>query len=275
MRLHGCGLALAATMSFALVAAPAPAASQTVAPRTIASPPAGNPPLVGGQRSVDGRDDTSVGGLFSGLVDDFRRLPSPSTIGILSAGALGATVSRPFDDRVSAGLSGAGGLDGFMGPGRVIGGAYTQLGAAVATYAIGRASGSPRTASLGADLVRAQLLTQTLTMGLKYAADRTRPDGTSLSFPSGHTSTSFATATVLQRHLGWKAGVPAYALAGYVAASRVQSEKHYLSDVVLGAAIGIVGGRTVTIGHGDARFAVAPTAAPGGAGVSFTWLGGQ
>lgn len=275
MRLRGRALALSVTLSLALVV-PSTAGAQTVAPRTITSPPAGSPPSTTEFRTGDGPgDDLSVGGLFTGLANDFRRLPSVSTIGILSAGALGATVSHPFDDRVSASLSGASGLDGFMGPGRVIGASYTQLGAAFATYTIGRVSGSPRTASLGADLVRAQLLTQTLTMGLKYAADRTRPDGTSLSFPSGHTSTSFATATVLQRHLGWKAGVPAYALAGYVAASRVQSEKHYLSDVVLGAALGIAGGRTVTIGHGNVRFAVAPTAARGGAGVSFTWLGGQ
>jgi membrane-associated phospholipid phosphatase len=275
MRLHGCCLTLAATLSFALVEAPAPASAQTVAPRTIPSRPSASTPPAPRAWTGEERADTSIGGLFSGLVTDVRRLPSLQTFEILSAGALGASLSHPYDTRVSSGLSGIDGLDGFMAPGRVIGGAYTQMGAAVATYAIGRVSGSPRTASLGADLVRAQILTQSLTMGIKYAADRTRPDGTALSFPSGHTSTTFATATVLQRHLGWKAGAPAYALAGYVAASRIQSEKHFLSDVALGAALGIVGGRTVTIGRGDARFAVAPTAAPGGAGVSFTWLGAR
>lgn len=273
MRLHGCCLTLAATLSFALVEAPSPASAQTVAPGTIRSRPSGSQAPATRAWPGEERDDTSLGGLFSGLVTDFRRLPSLQTFEILSAGALGASLSHPYDTRVSSGLSGIEELDGFMAPGRVIGGAYTQMGAAFATYAIGRVSGSPRTASLGADLVRAQLLTQSLTMGIKYAADRTRPDGTALSFPSGHTSTSFATATVLQRHLGWKAGVPAYALAGYVAASRIQSQKHFLSDVALGAALGIVGGRTVTVGRGDARFAVAPAAAPGGAGVSFTWLG--
>jgi membrane-associated phospholipid phosphatase len=60
-----------------------------------------------------------------------------------------------------------------------------------------------------------------------------------------------------------------------VAASRIQTQRHYLSDVAFGAAIGIVAGRTVTIGHGNARFAVSPAAAPGGAGVNFTWVGRQ
>ena len=84
---------------------------------------------------------------------------------------------------------------------------------------------------------------------------------------------TFATATVLQRDLGWKIGVPAYGLATYVAASRIQDKRHFLSDVAFGAAIGIVAGRSVTVGGGDTKFAVAPTAAPGGGGISFTWLG--
>jgi membrane-associated phospholipid phosphatase len=100
---------------------------------------------------------------------------------------------------------------------------------------------------------------------------RTRPDGTQYSFPSGHSSVSFATATVLQRDLGWKVGVPAYGLATYVAASRIQDKRHFLSDVTFGAAIGIVAGRSVTVGSGNAKFAVAPSATPGGGGVTLTW----
>jgi membrane-associated phospholipid phosphatase len=83
---------------------------------------------------------------------------------------------------------------------------------------------------------------------------------------------TFASATVLQRHVGWKAGIPAYAVASYVALSRVQMQKHYLSDVAFGAALGILAARTVTIGHGQG-LQMAPLAAAGGAGVSFTWIG--
>ena len=104
------------------------------------------------------------------------------------------------------------------------------------------------------------------------AVGRQRPDGTGYSFPSGHSSVTFATATVLQRNFGWKVGIPAYGLAAYVAASRVQVERHFLSDVTFGAALGIVAGRSVTIGRGDARFAVSPAVVPGGAGISFTLL---
>ena len=114
-------------------------------------------------------------------------------------------------------------------------------------------------------------MAQTLTSAVKLSVRRARPDGTQYSFPSGHTSVSFATATVLQRHLGWKAGVPAYALATYVAASRVQDKRHFLSDVAFGAAIGIVAGRTVTLGRGEHRVTMAPAATPGGGGLSLTW----
>jgi hypothetical protein len=48
---------------------------------------------------------------------------------------------------------------------------------------------------------------------------------------------------VIQRRFGWKAGAPLYALGGYVAVSRLQENQHYLSDVVFGAALGIVAGR--------------------------------
>jgi membrane-associated phospholipid phosphatase len=78
---------------------------------------------------------------------------------------------------------------------------------------------------------------------------------------------------VLQEHFGWKAGVPAYALASYVAASRIHGKRHFLSDVAFGAVIGIAAGRTVTIGRGDGRFAMSPMATAGGGGVQFTWIG--
>jgi hypothetical protein len=70
---------------------------------------------------------------------------------------------------------------------------------------------------------------------------------------------------VLQRHFGWKVGAPAYGVAAYVAASRVEMKRHYLSDVAFGAALGIVAGRTVTVGRTH-RFMVTPLPAASGTG---------
>jgi len=75
---------------------------------------------------------------------------------------------------------------------------------------------------------------------LKYSIDTDRPDGGEHSFPSGHAATAFSGASFLQRRYGWKYGIPAYAAASFVGWSRIESENHYLKDVVAGAAIGII-----------------------------------
>jgi len=105
-------------------------------------------------------------------------------------------------------------------------------------------------AAVGGELVQAQFVAQVLTYGIKGSVRRPRPEGGGFSFPSGHTTAAFASATVLQRHFGWKVGIPAYGAATYVAAQRVQGKRHYLSDVAFGAALGVVAGRTVTMPGG-------------------------
>jgi undecaprenyl-diphosphatase len=92
-----------------------------------------------------------------------------------------------------------------------------------------------------------------ITQGLKYGINRTRPYisypnlihtdviENDPSFPSGHTSTAFATAANLsiQFNNKWYVAVPAYAWATSVGYSRLYLGKHYPSDVLAGAAIGI------------------------------------
>jgi membrane-associated phospholipid phosphatase len=165
-------------------------------------------------------------------------------------------------------------LDDAFEPGTGLGSTAVQVGGAFATWGFGKLFHDPGVEELGRDLVRAQIVTQSLTQAVKLMAQRTRPDGSNHhSFPSGHSAGSFATATVLQRHFGWKVGIPAYAVAGYIAASRLSNSKHYLSDVVFGATVGILVARTITIDLGEHRLAVAPLVVPGGGGVQFTWLG--
>jgi membrane-associated phospholipid phosphatase len=217
----------------------------------------------------------SMQGIVADAVQDFRNIPSLSNVAILVAGGFGAAIGHRSDKAVTRSLSTSSTLDSLFTVGETIGGARSQLLAAVGTYAVGRISGQNKVSQVGADLIKAQILAQTMTAGIKMSVRRERPDGTMYSFPSGHSSVTFATATVLQRDLGWKVGIPAYGLATYVAASRIQDKRHFLSDVTFGAAIGIVAGRSVTVGHGNAKFAVAPSAAPGGGGISFTWLGSR
>ena len=215
----------------------------------------------------------SVTSLFGGLARDLRRLPSLDTAILLGVAGAASVAIGNHDQRITARLAASPTLDRVFEPGEMAGSGVVQVSAAVATYAVGRFMKSPKGTAVGADLVRAQLLNAALTQGIKLSVGRARPDGGRYSFPSGHSSSSFALASVLERHLGWKAAVPAYTLAAYVAASRLQENRHFASDIVFGAAVGIVAGRTVTIGRGSARFVLSPLASAGGAGAAVTWLG--
>jgi len=90
-----------------------------------------------------------------------------------------------------------------------------------------------------------------VTLGLKYTIDRQRPyekypgevfpysRETDPSFPSGHTSTAFATATTLSLEFKkWYVVVPAYAWAAGVGYSRMYLGEHYPTDVLAGAVVG-------------------------------------
>ena len=217
--------------------------------------------------------DASFSQLFRDIGNDFKSFPTRQNFLWLAVGGGLSGLSHEADDNLTAQLSSSRAV-GTLQPGKVIGGALTQAGAAFATYGIGRLVDSPTTAAVGADLIRAQVLTQGITQGVKLLAGRTRPDGTSLSFPSGHTASAFATGTVLQRHFGWKVGIPAYGLAAYVGASRLSENRHYLSDVIFGATLGVLAGRQVTVSVGRTRFAITPQAVPGGAGIALVKIGG-
>lgn len=79
-----------------------------------------------------------------------------------------------------------------------------------------------------------------VTHGLKYTIDKKRPNGSDKSFPSGHTSAAFQGAAFIHRRYGWEYAIPAYLGASFVGYSRVESNNHYVEDVLAGAVIGIV-----------------------------------
>ena len=213
---------------------------------------------------------------FKATLTDFRNLSSSKeTLAWLAIGAAAASLTRPVDQTVTNQVSTTPVMEQFRA-GNIIGGKEFQFGASATAFAIGKLTGNERVSDVAGKILRAQILSQAVTGVIKKAAQRERPDGSDTrSFPSGHTSVSFASATVLHREFGWKVGIPAYAAATYVGTARIEKKKHFLSDVAFGAAIGILSGRTVTLGSGNKKFAVTPVAAPGGAGVSFSLVGNQ
>jgi membrane-associated phospholipid phosphatase len=256
-----------ATPAFAAGQMPTPPPALASAVQAAGGSEPGAPPEKAGL--AEGSRVPTFPQLFTGLVRDFSRLASKDHALILGFGAVTAVGSYRLDEPIAAADWGRGFVRQALEPGAIIGNTLTQSGAALATYAIGRALGKPRIAIVGADLFRAQLVAQGAVQAVKFSTQRTRPDGTRLSFPSGHTAAAFSTATVLHRDLGWKVGVAAYAASTMVAASRIQAGRHYLSDVIAGATVGILAGRSVTVGRGPAQFSLSPMAVPGGLGVTF------
>jgi membrane-associated phospholipid phosphatase len=212
-------------------------------------------------------EHTGIHAFFRNLGNDFKALPSKPNLIIAGVGGGLALAVHPADDNVNQHLQGIG---GFFSAGRILGNTATQMGVSLAVYLSGRASHHKRVSHLGMDLLRAQIVDEALTEVLKVAVRRERPDGSNNhSFPSGHASVTFATATVIYRHLGYKWAVPTYLFASYVAMSRLHDNRHFLSDVVFGASVGIIAGRTVTR-HGKSNYTWSPVAMPGGVAVLVT-----
>lgn len=118
-------------------------------------------------------------------------------------------------------------------------------------------------ASLGAGYGIAQ--------GLKEIVHERRPDGSdNKSFPSAHTSLSFAAAATLHRRYGWEIGLPATLVATFVGVARVEARKHHWYDVVAGAALGEASGFLITRPHSDAvRLVPWGDSHGGGAAISY------
>lgn len=123
---------------------------------------------------------------------------------------------------------------------------YTQFAPAAAVLAL-KLGGVPSRDSWGrmlaSDAFTAVLMTGVV-QGLKHSTRVERPDGSdNHSFPSGHTATAFMTATMLSKeygHLSPWIGVGGYSVATATGLMRMANNKHWLSDVMVGAGVGIL-----------------------------------
>jgi len=205
--------------------------------------------------------------IFKGLPSDFVHLADPSSLLILGSTGGASLALHPKDQSIALKTNDP---DQFYSAGDLLGQGALHAAAGLAVYVGGRMSHSERVGQLGVDLLQAQIVSGLITDGLKVAANRTRPDGARYSFPSGHSSSAFATASVLQRRYGWKVGVPSYAVASYVGASRIAGSHHYVTDVLFGAGIGIAAGRATTFQLRGANVSVNPTIARNSASLNFS-----
>ncbi len=144
------------------------------------------------------------------------------------------------------------------------------LVASVAMYGVGRVAGKPRLTAIGAHATEAIAISGATTMVIKIVAGRQRPyvkvgdhsnfdlgggrKGGRTSFPSGHTTAAFAFASAVAADIHhWRPDMARiatpllYGGAAAVGAARIYDDRHWVSDVVLGAGIGTIVGRLVTM----------------------------
>lgn len=129
------------------------------------------------------------------------------------------------------------------------GNTYGEAGVLAGTaglIAAGWIVGNDGIKNTGLDLARSLVYAGAITLPLKVAVNRRRPNGGKYSFPSGHSAAAFAVAPVLASRLGPRLGALAYLAAATTAIGRVEEHKHYLSDVIFGASVGLASGFAVT-----------------------------
>jgi membrane-associated phospholipid phosphatase len=216
-------------------------------------------------------EHTGFAALATETLADFKAWPRrESTWVILGAGGALALAVHPFDDDVNRHLVSSSKADKLWKPASALGGVGMAV-APIGIYLVGRylVAEDPDTRTnkwshLGFDLVRAQIVNEAFVQAIKYSVQRTRPNGSNYSFPSGHAAATFAFASVFERHLGYRFAWPTVVFATYVATSRLHDNVHFLSDVVFGAALGTTVGWTVVGRHGRENFALTPVVVPGG-----------
>jgi membrane-associated phospholipid phosphatase len=223
---------------------------------------------------------TSITGLPSRVLHDAMKLTARTPLLTLLIGGVAAAAVHPADVEVERRIPKFGTLDETLDAGSALGDGWVQWTTAGVVYGTGLVLRKPAVADVGTRLVEAQVVAGVTTQLIKYAVDRQRPDGGTLSFPSGHSEASFVTADILAQQYGWRVGALAYAAAGCVSVSRLAEHQHYASDVVFGAAIGIASARATGLAHGGRRspalggFTIVPVMTRGGAGL-FVTRGGR
>jgi undecaprenyl-diphosphatase len=117
--------------------------------------------------------------------------------------------------------------------------ALTQSGQLIFVLpVVGLSVGGGDVRHASSEALRAELVTTAFVETLKKLTRRPRPEGGEGSFPSGHAAAAFAEATTIASYYP-NLRVPLYTWAAGVAASRVYLGRHYLTDVLVGSALGI------------------------------------
>jgi membrane-associated phospholipid phosphatase len=232
---------------------------------------------------------------------DSLRVPPVVTwrdVGVLASGVALTMFVHPSDlaarrEVRSAGWQDNAVLDAFSAVGNPWGDPGTMI-AGMGLWLGGRAARRPTMAAAGFRALEAIAVSGVITQTLKDAVGRARPrvtpddawdaefwrghgslNGDYEAMPSGHATAAFAFAAAVTSELAHRGhprttlvGVTTYSLAALTAYARMHRDAHWLSDVTMGATIGIVSAHAITRWHATRhgnrldRWALGADAAP-------------
>lgn len=194
---------------------------------------------------------------------------------LLSAGGASLALRPEVDDDIEDSLRGKDIFkDDWNDAFGAMGNPGTHFAMAGMWYLAGQQMQDTKTYEVGRTLFNALAINGASTMLLKAAAWTDAPNGEWGGWPSGHVSSTVTLAAVLEEAYGPLVGIPLYGLAGLVAVERLDDEEHHFSDVVFGAVLGYVIGKTVAKGHRPEMFGgeIVPYADPAGGSSGLLWV---
>jgi len=191
------------------------------------------------------RDSPPIGAFGGQLLENFKDLFSKQNLKPLLLGSGATALASVADDDVQEYFGATRRAKALGDIGAVVGHPLV-LGSFSGTMLLwGYNTENDHLRSFGFSLTQGFIVNAGMTAALKAVIPRTRPNGENEnSFPSGHASGTFTTAVIVAHYYS-KAAIPVYVTAVLVGLSRIEKNKHYLSDVVAGATLGIIVGRTV------------------------------
>ncbi len=179
---------------------------------------------------------------------------------------------QPYRKRESISSAQPFGKYGLIGD--ALGRGYLNATYSLGALAIGYFGENDKYLKSGEHMAKASLYTTGITFVLKNIIDERRPGypDDKNSFPSGHSSASFAFASVVTARHGWYWGTGAYLAAAFISISRINDDFHYLHDVLFGITIGTAYGWGTHYNYekGNGYF-LSPIFNDKGSGLALSW----